>query len=39
MQKLDNQSYKKDKNNKPIMISTYLYGLEKNDYETQEELR
>ena len=39
MQKLDNQSYKKDKNNKPIMISTYLYGLEKNDYETQEELQ
>lgn len=29
MQQLDNQSYKNDENNKPILISTYLYGLEK----------
>ena len=28
MQKLDDQSYKKDENGKPIMISTYLYALD-----------
>lgn len=29
MQKLDGQSYKKDRNDQPVLISTYLYGLEK----------
>lgn len=29
MQRLNNQSYKNDKNGQPILISTYLYGLEK----------
>ena len=29
MQQLNNQSYKDDENGKPILISTYLYGLEK----------
>ena len=33
IQELDNQSYKNDKNNQPIIIRTYLYGLEKADYE------
>ena len=29
MRQLDNQSYKNDENGHPILISTYLYGLEK----------
>lgn len=32
LQKLDNQSYKNDVNNKPIMIQTYLYGLKREKY-------
>lgn len=33
MQQLDNQSYKNDEKGQPIIISTYLYGLEKSRYE------
>ena len=29
MEQLDNQSYKDDENGEPILISTYLYGLER----------
>lgn len=31
LQQLENQSYKEDMNGNPILISTYLYGLEKRD--------
>ena len=30
--KLDNQSYKNDKNGNPILISTFLYGLDKDQF-------
>ena len=31
IQQFDNQSYKNDKNGQPILISTYLYGIEKEE--------
>lgn len=37
MQQLDNQSYKNDRDGNPILISTFLYGLEKEDYKADDD--